>query len=134
MRFELFWVAEQKNILCYTGSMPFSTQREQLEREVELQTYRAGGPGGQHRNKADTAVRIHHPPSGVTVTATERRSQSMNKELAFERLIERLEKLNFKPKKRRPTKPTRSAKARRVETKKRRGAIKKGRGKVQRED
>jgi len=114
--------------------MPFSTQREQLEREVELQTYRAGGPGGQHRNKADTAVRIHHPPSGVTVTATERRSQSMNKELAFERLIERLEKLNFKPKKRRPTKPTRSAKARRVETKKRRGAIKKGRGKVQRED
>ena len=114
--------------------MPFSTQREQLEKEVELQTYRAGGPGGQHRNKADTAVRIHHLPIGVTVTATERRSQTMNKELAFERLIERLEKLNFRPKKRRATKPTRASKRRRVDSKKRRGALKKGRGKVGRDD
>lgn len=110
--------------------MKFSTQRDLLEKEVEIQTYRAGGPGGQHRNKADTAVRLHHPASGVTVTATERRSQSMNRELAFDRLIERLEKLNFRPKKRRPTKPTRGSKRRRVDAKKRRGAIKKGRGKV----
>lgn len=110
--------------------MRFSTDRDKLEREVELQTYRAGGPGGQHRNKADTAVRLHHPASGVTVTATERRSQSMNRELAFERLIERLEKLNHRPKKRRPTKPTRASKRRRVDAKKHRGAIKRGRGKV----
>ncbi len=117
-----------------SNSMAFTTKRDVLEREVEVQFYRAGGPGGQHRNKADTAVRLHHPPSGITVTATERRSQSMNRELAFERLIERLERLNFRPKKRRPTKPTRASKRRRVDAKKRRSAIKKGRGKVGRED
>ena len=114
--------------------MCFSTDRDALEKEVELQTYRAGGPGGQHRNKADTAVRLHHPSSGITVTATERRSQSMNRELAFERLIERLEKRNHRPKKRRPTKPTKASKRRRVDAKKRRGAIKKGRGKVGSDD
>ena len=114
--------------------MRFSVQRDVLEKEVEIQAYRAGGPGGQHRNKADTAIRIHHPPSGLTVTATERRSQSMNRELAFERLIERLEKLNHRPKKRRPTKPTRGSKRRRVDAKKRRGVIKKARGRVGSED
>ena len=114
--------------------MAFSTDKLVLEKEVEIQTYRSGGPGGQHRNKADTAVRLHHPPSGVTVTATERRSQSMNRELAFERLIERLEKLNFRPKKRRATKPTRSSQRRRVDSKKRRGTLKKARGKVSRDD
>jgi ribosome-associated protein len=114
--------------------MPFTTNRDDLEKEVVVQAYRAGGPGGQHRNKADTAIRLHHRISGVTVTATERRSQSMNRELAFERLIKRLKKLNFKPKKRRPTKPTKGSKKRRMDTKTRRGAIKKGRGKVEREE
>ena len=114
--------------------MAFSTDRLVLEKEVEIQTYRAGGPGGQHRNKADTAVRLHHPASGVTVTATERRSQSMNRELAFERLIERLEKLNFRPKKRRATRPTRSSQRRRMDSKKRRGTLKKGRRKVSRDE
>jgi len=114
--------------------MAFTTNREMLEREVEIQTYRAGGPGGQHRNKADTAVRLHHFPSGITVTATERRSQSMNRELAFERLIEKLQKLNHRPKPRRATKPTRASKRRRVDAKKKRGQIKKSRGKVGRDD
>jgi len=114
--------------------MAFTTNREKLEREVEIQTYRAGGPGGQHRNKADTAVRLHHFPSGITVTATERRSQSMNRELAFERLIEKLQKLNHRPKPRRATKPTRGSKRRRVDAKKKRGQIKKSRGKVGRDD
>jgi ribosome-associated protein len=114
--------------------MAFTTNREALEKEVVLQAYRSGGPGGQHRNKADTAIRLHHRPSGVTVTATERRSQSQNRELAFERLIKRLKQLNFRPKKRKPTKPTRGSQKRRVDAKKRRSAIKKGRGQVGRED
>jgi len=114
--------------------MAFTTNREMLEREVEIQTYRAGGPGGQHRNKADTAIRLHHVPSGITVTATERRSQSMNRELAFERLIAKLEKLNHRPKPRRATRPTRASKRRRVDGKKRRGLVKKTRGKVGRDD
>ena len=112
----------------------YSTDRELLEKEVRVETYRAGGPGGQHRNKADTAVRLHHEPSGLTVTASERRSQLMNRELAFDRLIERLEKLNFRPKKRRATKPTKGSQKRRVDAKKRRSQVKRSRGRVRSED
>jgi ribosome-associated protein len=54
--------------------------------------------------------------------------------LAFERLIKRLEILNFRPKKRKPTRPTRGSQKRRIESKKRRGAIKKGRGKLRSDD
>ena len=114
--------------------MPFTTNRDDLEKEVVVQAYRAGGPGGQHRNKADTAIRLHHRLSGVTVTAAERRSQSQNRELAFERLIKRLKILNFRPKKRKATRPTRGSQKRRVESKKRRGAIKKGRGKMRNDE
>lgn len=107
----------------------YSTDREQLEREVDLETYRAGGPGGQHRNKADTAVRIHHRASGVTVTATERRSQRQNRELAFERLIKRLKAMNTVPKKRRPTAPSRGSVERRLESKRKRKSTKASRSK-----
>jgi protein subunit release factor B len=80
-----------------------------------------GGPGGQHRNKTESAVRLVHRPTGVTVTATERRSQAQNRGAAIERLRERLEPLARRPKIRRPTAPTRGAKERRLAAKKRRG-------------
>jgi hypothetical protein len=48
------------------------------------------GPGGQHRNKVSSAVRLHHRPSGITVTGTERRSQHENKANAVGRLREAL--------------------------------------------
>jgi protein subunit release factor B len=80
-----------------------------------------GGPGGQHRNKTESAVRLVHRPTGVTVTATERRSQLQNRGAALERLRERLEPLARRPRTRRPTKPTRGAKERRLAEKKRRG-------------
>src|SRR5262245_44665500 len=54
--------------------------------ETDVQTYRASGPGGQNRNKVETAVRLHHRPSGVTVTATESRSQATNRVRALQRL------------------------------------------------
>lgn len=92
----------------------FSTNRAVLEREVEISWLRVGGPGGQHRNKAETGVRIHHPPSGETGQATENRSRTRNMEVAWERLLERLEKRNHRPKKRRPTRPTRGSKERRL--------------------
>jgi len=78
----------------------FSTDPEVLKKQVVVETYRSSGPGGQRKNKTETAVRIKHLPSGITVIATEYRSQAQNRELAFERLRERLQKLN-RPRKRR---------------------------------
>jgi hypothetical protein len=59
---------------------------EKLLAECTVETYRASGPGGQHRNKTDSAVRLTHRPTGVVVTATERRSQHENRRRAIARL------------------------------------------------
>jgi hypothetical protein len=56
--------------------------------ECEVHIHRTGGPGGQHRNKVASAVRLVHRPSGYIVTATERRSQHENKANALRRLRE----------------------------------------------
>lgn len=98
---------------------PYSTDPDQLAREVEVSVYRASGPGGQHRNTSDSAVRLHHPPSGVTVLATEHRSQLRNRKLAMERLIARLRLLNRPRKRRKPTRVPAAAKRRRLESKRR---------------
>ncbi len=79
-----------------------------------------GGPGGQHRNKTESGVRLHHRPTGVTVTATERRSQLQNRGAALERLRERLRTLSHRPAPRRPMRPTRGAKERRLAAKRQR--------------
>ncbi len=84
--------------------MKYDTDLELLKRQVVVETYRSSGPGGQRKNKVETAVRLRHLPSGITVIATEHRSQAENRKLAFERLRDRLIKWN-RPKKRRiPTK------------------------------
>ena len=59
---------------------------EKLIAECTVETYRASGPGGQHRNKTESAVRLTHRPTGVVVTATERRSQHENRHRALVRL------------------------------------------------
>lgn len=55
-------------------------------RDVRFDSFRAGGPGGQHQNKTESAVRATHTPTGLSVTAREERSQHRNKALALERL------------------------------------------------
>ena len=101
---------------------PYALDRDTLEREVEIDVLRASGPGGQHVNKTESAVRLTHPPSGVVVVVQDTRSQHRNREVAFERLAERLRKLNHVPRKRR------------LETKKQVGAKKVARGRVRHDD
>jgi protein subunit release factor B len=59
---------------------------DKLLAECTVDTYRASGPGGQHRNKTESAIRLTHRPTGVVVTATERRSQHENRHRAVVRL------------------------------------------------
>lgn len=83
--------------------------------------FTAGGPGGQHRNKTESGVRLAHLPTGVLVTATERRSQARNRSAALARLRLRLEALARRPEPRRATRPTRASKERRLREKRHRG-------------
>jgi protein subunit release factor B len=108
--------------------------RESLERDCEIEFFVAGGPGGQHRNKVETGVRLKHLPTGIVVTATERRSQSANRAAAYERMAERLEQLQRVRKPRRPTKPSAASKLKRQQEKKKRSERKQARGKVKGEE
>jgi ribosome-associated protein len=92
--------------------------------ECQEEFYVGGGPGGQHRNKTASAVRLTHRPTDITVTATERRSQLQNRGAALWRLRERLKALSFVPRVRRPTRRTRGSQERRLAEKRRRGAHK----------
>lgn len=60
------------------------------ENEIQFQAMRSSGPGGQHVNKTQSAVRALHVPSGLSVTAMDARSQHENKKLALMRLKEKL--------------------------------------------
>ena len=55
--------------------------------ECDVDTYRASGPGGQKRNKTESAVRLRHRPSGLSVIAEESRSQHENRARALRRLL-----------------------------------------------
>jgi len=105
-----------------------------------------GGPGGQHANTSNTRVEVRFDVAGspslgprqrarlldrlgpvVRVTASERRSQFRNRELALERLRARLADALRVQAPRRPSAPTRGSKVRRVEEKRRRGDVKRTR-------
>jgi protein subunit release factor B len=95
--------------------------------ECDVETYRGSGPGGQHRNRRDSAVRLTHRPTGIVVTATERRSQHQNRAVALERLAAKLAARRRRRRPRIATKPTAAAASRRIAGKKRRSEIKSGR-------
>lgn len=122
------------------------------EGEIHLEFIRASGPGGQKVNKAATAVQLRfdvgNSPSlpddvrerlirlagkqitedGILIIHAQRfRTQDRNRHDAVDRLVELIRKASEKPRLRRKTKPTPASKRRRLETKRQRGNIKRGR-------
>jgi ribosome-associated protein len=114
--------------------------------EVEIRTSRSSGPGGQHANVTASRVEAVFDVTAsealndaqreriltrlgprVTATAQDTRSQMRNRELALERLAERLAHALEVRRPRTKTRPTKASKQRRLESKRRRGDVKKGR-------
>lgn len=121
--------------------------------ELEWRFSRSGGPGGQHVNKTETRVEVRldidaatclgprqrariakRLGSVVRVTVSDTRSQARNRELALERLQEKLRGALANEKKRTPTKRTRASKERRLAAKRRRSDVKRARGPVRGDD
>lgn len=96
--------------------------------ECDVSTFRSSGPGGQHVNKTESAVRMVHIPSGVVVQSQSDRSQLVNKLHCLTRLREKVEALNHREKPRKPTRPTGGSRRRGRIAKSKRSDLKKGRG------
>ncbi len=110
---------------CMAEPMDIPESDDALLAQCDVHTFRAGGPGGQHQNVTDSAVRLVHRPTGVTVTSRAQRSQYLNKMDALRRLRLKLRRLNAPPPPpRRPTRPSRAATERRLAEKSRRAVAK----------
>lgn len=91
---------------------------EALLTECSEEFFIAGGPGGQHRNKTESGVRLTHHVTGTVITATERRSQLQNRGVAIERLRLKLQQMSVEQRPRRATKPSWGSVQRRIAAKK----------------
>jgi len=65
------------------------------KKDFRIDTYRGSGPGGQHRNKTDSCVRITHPLSGRSASCCKHRSQARNKKEAFIKLVKDKQFLSY---------------------------------------
>lgn len=89
-----------------------------------METFRSGGPGGQHQNTTESGVRLVHQPTGITAVARDERSQHRNRLLALRRLREKLEAANRTEAPRIPTRVPAHQKRKRLDQKRRRGRSK----------
>ena len=120
--------------------------------ELDWRFTGSGGPGGQHANTSNTKVEVRFDVAGspslgprqrarllerlgpvVRVVVSDQRSQTRNRELALDRLRRRLADALHVERRRRPTAPTAAARARRVQTKRKRGEVKRLRRRPERE-
>jgi ribosome-associated protein len=121
--------------------------------EIELRTSRSSGPGGQHANVTASRVEavfdveasetlseaqrrrlLERAGPVITAVAQDARGQARNRELALQRLAERIAVALRVPRRRRPTRPTAASRQRRLERKRRTGERKRGRRPPRRED
>jgi protein subunit release factor B len=110
------------------------------EEELRESFARSAGPGGQHVNKVSTAVTLTHLPTGISVTVSDSRSQSMNRRIARERLGDKIKerrearrlqsRAEAAKARRRNAKRSTSEKRKLVEGKRHRAEVKRGRGRV----
>jgi len=102
---------------------PPADDRELL-RQCRVDTFRSGGPGGQHQNVTESGVRLTHLPTGEVVSCRSARSQHRNRKLALARLRERLAARTAPRRIRGSTRIPARERARRLEAKRRRSALK----------
>lgn len=69
---------------------PATLTEEELARQCDIEVGRVSGPGGQHRNRVETAVFVRHRATGIEAQGTERRSQRENRHMALKRLRRKL--------------------------------------------
>lgn len=97
---------------------------DDLARQCETEAFHASGPGGQGVNTTDSAVRMRHVPTGIVVTSREQRSQLQNRATCLRKIRQQLELRARRPKVRKATKPSKAARQRRLDAKKRRSDVK----------
>jgi len=102
--------------------------------ECRVETFRSGGPGGQHQNKTESGVRLTHVLTGISVTARESRSQHRNRQIALARLRAALADAMHEDEPRRKSRTPLREKRKRLEDKRRRSAVKRTRKKPEPED
>jgi ribosome-associated protein len=100
---------------------------EELLAECDFEAFRASGKGGQHVNTTDSAVRLRHRPTGITVTSRESRSQWQNRITCVDKIRARVAELNVVKKVRKPTKKSKAAKRNTLVEKKKHAEKKKSR-------